>query len=444
MRPVLPLALFSLYMATALGAQTPKHNTVVIISLDGTAEYMLEDPQVPMPTLMRMAKEGAKAEYMLPINPTITWPNHTSIVTGVRADKHLLLFNGKVEWPTPDGPPRINPKVPEMELVHAPTLYDVAHKAGLTTGQVDWPAADGSPNIDWAFGECPDLDGASAKEVIAAGLAEKKFVTGCLGGPQAWRNRLWSDAAVQMIEKHHPNVMLIHILSPDSIHHMYGTGGFASSYALAFSDDRIREILDAIKRAGIEKTTTVFVVSDHGHRDIEKAVHPDFVLRQAGILTGAGKDAKSQVWIAPDSGVAMVFIPQAENRPALIAKVTALFRGVGGVDQVLSGDELLKAGFPSHSADARAPDIVLGAAAGYAFEGGSDAVLITPSRQKSTHGFMNSDPKMHAIFIAWGAGIKPGVVLPAIRNVDVAPTAAKILGVSLPNVDGRVLTEILR
>jgi predicted AlkP superfamily pyrophosphatase or phosphodiesterase len=444
MRSYLAIAMAVLISTAGLNAEVHRDRTVVILSLDGVAEYMLEDPQVPMPTLMRMANEGAKAAFMLPINPTITWPNHTSIVTGVLARKHLLLFNGQLEWPTSDGPPHINEKAFEPELVHFPALFDVAHQAGLTTGQVDWPATDGSPNIDWAFGECPDPNNPATKEVIAAGLVDKKFVTGCLSGPQAWRNRLWSDAAVQMIEKHHPNLMLIHLLAPDSVQHMYGSTGFASAYALAFSDDRIRDIVDAIRRAGIEKTTTVFVVSDHGHRDVDKAVHPDFVLRHAGIMTGEGKGTTSPVWIVPDAGAAMVFIPHADGRALMIQRLEALYRATEGIGEIWFGDELVKRGLPSRAESSNAPDMVLIAASGYAFEGNPASTLITPSHQKSTHGFPNSDPKMHAIFVAWGANIRPGSTLPEIRNVDVAPTAAKILGLTLHNVDGRAVDEILR
>jgi len=62
-------------------AKTDKHRTVVVISLDGFPAYALDNPKLPIPTLRKLAREGAVATSMRPVNPTVTWPNHTAIVT---------------------------------------------------------------------------------------------------------------------------------------------------------------------------------------------------------------------------------------------------------------------------------------------------------------------------------------------------------------------------
>ena len=67
---------------------------MVVISLDGFPAYALNDPRLPIPTLRKLAREGAAAAAMQPINPTVTWPNHTTMVTGVDASRHQVLFNG--------------------------------------------------------------------------------------------------------------------------------------------------------------------------------------------------------------------------------------------------------------------------------------------------------------------------------------------------------------
>jgi hypothetical protein len=74
--------------------EVQKRRVVVVISLDGFPAYALDDPRPPIPTLRNLAQEGAGAASMQPINPTITWPNHTSTVTGVDASEHQVLFNG--------------------------------------------------------------------------------------------------------------------------------------------------------------------------------------------------------------------------------------------------------------------------------------------------------------------------------------------------------------
>jgi predicted AlkP superfamily pyrophosphatase or phosphodiesterase len=91
-------------------------------------------------------------------------------------------------------------------------------------------------------------------------------------------------------------------------------------------------------------------------------------------------------------------------------------------------------------------DLVLAAREGYAFslDATGDA-LVVPSSNPSAgaHGFLSSEPKMNAIFVAAGAGIKTGTKIQAIDNIDVAPTIARLLGISLRNATGRVLEEIL-
>lgn len=90
-------------------------------------------------------------------------------------------------------------------------------------------------------------------------------------------------------------------------------------------------------------------------------------------------------------------------------------------------------------------DLVLYAAEGYAFRKEMhEAQAVVPAvNYAGTHGYPNSDPDLDGIFIASGAGIRPGVVLDRIRNLDVAPTLARLMGLEFPETDGRVLEEIL-
>src|ERR1700690_737637 len=81
------LAFIALATPAFLAAQVHKERIVVVISLDGFPAYALDDPRLPIPTLRSLAKEGAVAASMRPINPTVAWPNHTAMVTGVGASE---------------------------------------------------------------------------------------------------------------------------------------------------------------------------------------------------------------------------------------------------------------------------------------------------------------------------------------------------------------------
>jgi hypothetical protein len=145
-------------------------NHVVIITLDGFPGWALDDPYVPAPTLRRLAARGAVAAGMRPVNPTVTWPNHTTIVTGVTPAKHRVLFNGTLVR-DPGVPPRVEPWRDKKDMVHVPTLYDAVHDRGMKTAQVDWVAILNAASIDWEFPERPErpeTKRAIAQEMVKA------------------------------------------------------------------------------------------------------------------------------------------------------------------------------------------------------------------------------------------------------------------------------------
>src|SRR4030095_7939010 len=88
-----------------------KDRIVVLITIDGFPSWIWRDPTLPMPTLRRLAAEGATAEAMTVSNPSITWINHTTLVTGVEPRKHGVLFNGLLVRQGDDKPPKIEPCV---------------------------------------------------------------------------------------------------------------------------------------------------------------------------------------------------------------------------------------------------------------------------------------------------------------------------------------------
>jgi predicted AlkP superfamily pyrophosphatase or phosphodiesterase len=75
---------------------------VVVISLDGFPAYALDDPKLPIPTLRALMKNGVSAR-MNTVNPTVTWPNHTAMLTGARSDQNGVFANGTIVrtggWP---------------------------------------------------------------------------------------------------------------------------------------------------------------------------------------------------------------------------------------------------------------------------------------------------------------------------------------------------------
>lgn len=433
--------------APAGPAQGAPGNHVVMITLDGFPGWALEDPYLPVPTLRKLAAEGAVAKGMRPVNPTVTWPNHTSLVTGVTPATHGVLFNGTLLH-TPGAPPRVEPWIDKKQMVRGETLYDAAHAKGLTTAQVDWVAIHNAPTITWEFRERPPQGGggAIAAEMVEAGLVSQADVDAFSSRNILFRDTIWTKAATHILRRHRPNLLMFHLLTLDSTQHRYGPRTQAAMNTMAWLDTQVAEIVQAIEDAGLTSRTTIFVLSDHGFRAVKRHILPNAAFLRAGLLEAAGgKVTKSQAYAVPEGGTALVYVTVPDPSGEVLAKAKQTLAGLEGIDRVIEPAEYAKHGLPQPSANDQMGALFVTAKDGYAFSGaaGPDAVIDAPEGSLGSHGYVSSDPDMQALFIASGRGIRRGVRLDTVANIDVAPTAARLLGVALPAAEGKVLTPLL-
>jgi predicted AlkP superfamily pyrophosphatase or phosphodiesterase len=418
---------------------------VVLISLDGFPAWALDDPSLPVPTLRKLAANGAKAAAMRPVNPTVTWPNHTTLVSGVTPAKHHVLYNGLLRR-DPGVPPRIEPWVPRDQMVRAPTLYDVAHASGMTTAQVDWVAIQAAPTITWELPERPAADGPIARELVKAGVLTQAELETFATRNIVWRDRIWTDAAVHILANHRPNLMLLHLLSLDSMQHRYGPKTLAATATMALLDAHVAQVVAAVERAGMTPRTTFFVVSDHGFKLVKRQIRLNVALSQAGLLAVKdGKITASQAYAVPEGGSAIVFLTVPDPAGELLARVRKAIAGVEGVDAVVEPADYAGLGLPQPAASDQMGVLFVTPRDGYSFTAPAegDVVVDAPEGSLGAHGYPATDPDLGALFIASGAGIRPGVSLGVIDSVDVAPTMAELLGLTLGNVDGKPLKQIL-
>lgn len=447
--PLLTALLLFATLTTMSGAEPAKDRHFVLISIDGFPAYLWNDPSLQVPNLRSLAAGGASAKAMTVSNPSITWINHTTLVTGVEPRKHGVLFNGLLV--RKDGaPPVIEQWADKSRMVFVPTLYDIAHQAGLTTAESDWVAIMNPGTIDWSFAELPKPDAPFVKEMIADGAATEEEIGWMQMGPNrkgvAFLDAMWTRAAVRMIEKHQPNLLLYHTLNTDSSHHTYGPKSGPGYTALELADRYVGDILDALDRAGIREKTTLIVATDHGFKKVTKYVQPNLALKKAGLAKGLGPTISTcDAYVMSQGGMAFAYVTNPARREELIPHLKEIFSTMEGVAQVIDGEEGHRLGMPKPGENPGMGDLVLYAADGYAFrkEITGDSIVIPTTNYNGTHGYLNSDPDLDGIFIANGAGIRKGVVLDRVRNLDVAPTLAKAMGLTLPDMDGRVLDEIL-
>lgn len=444
--------LLCLFLASTLtaSAAVDKDQHVILISLDGFPAWMWNDESLMVPNLRQLAAEGASARAMTVSNPSITWINHTTLVTGVNPRKHGVLFNGLLVRQGPGKPPKIEQWVDKTQLVFAPTLYDIAHEQGLTTAESDWVAVTRAKTITWSFPELPSPEGPVEKELIAAGVMKPEHIQWMQLGPQrkgvTFLDNMWTQAAIHIFKEHKPNLLMYHTLNTDSTHHQYGPGSMPSFTALAYADRLVGDLLAAVDQSGLRDKTTIFVSTDHGFKKVTKIIYPNVALKQAGLAKGLGPMINTcDAYAMTQGGMSFVYVTDPAKKAELLPKLKELFAKVEGVEGVIDGKDGPTLGMPTPDENQGMGDLILYPKAGYAFKNDAVGEAVTgPSvNYAGTHGYLNSDPDLDGIFIASGRGIKKGVVLDRMANLDVAPTIARLMGLTLPKPDGKVLEEIL-
>jgi predicted AlkP superfamily pyrophosphatase or phosphodiesterase len=427
---------------------------VIMISVDGLAQYYMDDPMAEMPTIRQLAAEGARAQMMKASVPTVTWPNHTTLVTGVQPARHGVVGNNYFDRATGKVVTLItDPIYDKEEIVKAPTIYDLAKANGLSTAAVIWPATRGARTLDWTV---PDV----ATDELFQKYGTPQLLAGCKAagidyshhgewnktGRYDLRDGLNTRIFNLILETHRPNLALLHLINVDHIEHLKGPQTPEAYAAVKEADGRVREVWDEVRKVYPGKASIV-IVSDHGFFPIRQAILPNVILHKAGLLDVKGpRIVSAQVRAMAQGGSAFIYVLDDAHRDELIDRVATLFKDVEGVDVILKPADFAKYGVATAQQDPHMPDVILFARSGYSFgdtSAGQLAVTTKSAEIKGTHGHDSNQPGMHATFVAWGAGVKPGAKLGIISNADVAPTVAALLGLNMKDVDGKVLDGAL-
>jgi predicted AlkP superfamily pyrophosphatase or phosphodiesterase len=452
----LPFVLaLSLFIAVSPARAADRHvKHVVLVSVDGLSASYLTDQRAQMPNLRSMAKQGVSAQGMVTTFPSVTWPSHTSLITGTFPARHGVIGNSVWNRETQQEVKYIgDPVLTKDEAIRVPTLYDVAHKAGLSTASVIWPCSNGAQTLNWMI---PDSNKTEiharyttpgfADELAAAGVDISKL--GEWGwGKQHSTNRdiVYTQVTKHLLTQHNVELILLHLITPDGVEHGYGPNTPAAYQAVAESDQRLGEIRDALQQPPFAGNSTMFVVSDHGFAPYEKLIRPNVVLKDLGLIK---TDAKNKVtersaWCVAQGGSAFIYVLDDERRTEITAMLADRLGGVEGVLNVMSPSEFTQLGVPDPGSNPEAPHLVLTTGPGYSFDNSvKGSAVADAGGHKGSHGHDPRPDYMHATFVAVGRGIKPDTKLEFIRNVDVAPTIAYLLGLQM-DTDGRVLREAL-
>jgi len=437
----LPSALRRLLLALALlgplaaAAQDIRH--VVLISIDGLRPEFYQDSRWPAPRLQALARQGASADGVVGVFPSATYPSHTSLVTGVHPARHGIFYNTAFEPAARQ--PRWFVKAGDIS---ARTLWDAVRQAGLTSAAVSWPVSAGAP-IDfnlpeiWLDENPTDRTQALLVHAQPRGLFEEvqQQATGALRARDLDYRLPLMDAQTSrmlayLIRSRRPALAAIHLVATDAAQHADGLDSERVHQAVATVDHAIGTILDALREAGLEQQSAVIVVGDHGFANVHLAVAPNVWLAEAGLLT-EGPDWQARFHVA--GGSAFLHLRQ-DGDGSLLRRLTAHLQALPAAQRrlfrLIEGAELQRAG-----ADPRAA-LALSGTPGVSFVADGRGELLRPA-SGGNHGYSPELAALRTGFVAHGPGIRGRIA--QMDLVDVAPTIARLLGLTLPAAEGKAL-----
>jgi len=435
MKKQLSIALFALFItAGQLMAQTAKH--VIFITIDGFRPDFYLDSEWQTPNLHELMKDGAYAKGVNSVFPSMTYPSHTTIVTGVQPAKHGVFYNNIF---TPDGAPQ-QPYWQDSSI-HVPTIWKAAKEKGMTVASLYWPVSANAP-VDYNIPDIGGLgDGVREQYSLPQGFyAEvKKEVFGGVDKIDAGKNQNIAKIAAYVIKKSKPELMTIHVFSVDGAEHAVGRSGARVQEAVADADAAVGIIVDALKAAGIWENTVLLVGGDHGFYDVKKTISPNVWLREAGLIN----DLKTGDWKAQFNAVggsAYLYLKDPADK-ATANKVKALLEAqpdsIKQYYRIITKEQLNKGGYNPNVAFAITGEHDA------AFSMANTGVAVKPGRG-GTHGHFPDTKNIRTGLIAHGPGIRKGAVIEEMNLRDMTPIMVKLLGIPFPKVDGKIPAGLLK
>lgn len=423
---------------------------VIIISLDAMGSRDLPFMET-LPNFKKIMEHSSLCKNVSSVYPSLTYPAHTSIITGRKPVHHGVINNTLVQ-------PRLeNPDwMWQRKYVSGTTLYDEARKAGYQVAALLWPVT-AKAKIKY-----------NIPEVLANRPWQNQVVVSALNGSMMYEMELLKmfghlrdgvrqpaldnfvhASACHTIRKYDPDMMLIHFTDLDTNRHIYGLDHEKTFAAMERHDMRLGQLWEALVETRDMAKTTVILLGDHCQFDTNRVVYFNYLLKEKGYLTVKNNKIDSYKVIAKNcDGSCYIYLhPKYEKNQELKAEIIELFHQLAedetyGIDRIFTGKEAGMLGADDKCLlmiEAKEPVYYLDD-----FDALTKPVKeVKHSKMKATHGYLPDKPDYKTFFLATGYGIREKVEIESMELYDEGPTLARLMGLDLGKVDGRVVEEIL-
>jgi predicted AlkP superfamily pyrophosphatase or phosphodiesterase len=420
-------------------AQTvTKRPSVLMISVDGMRpDYITKATAhgLKVPVLRSFMQNGMYANGVVGVVPTVTFPSHATLVTGVWPETHGIYNNVRFDplnrnkdawyWYASD--------------IKAPTLWHRAAQAGIVTASVFWPSTTNADDIDYLVPAYPthSPEDASLIEALSRPVGylsklEKETGPFYIYDSVLAFDDLLTRTSVSIIRDAKPGFMTIHLVSLDHFEHMTGPFSAESDNAMERTDQMIGQLVEA-ERAN-DPNAIIAVVSDHGFAATHTSVNLLIPFVEAGFiqLKKSPHDQpsiaswKATMWNA--DGSAYIVLRDPKDRQTL-SGVQALLKHLQqnplyGIARILSHEDIAaRGGDPNAS-------FLVEWEPGFTGGGKLEGDVVRSIFGTGTHGYLPDRPELQSSFFAIGSGIHSCDV-GTIDMRQIAPTLAEWMGINL-------------
>jgi predicted AlkP superfamily pyrophosphatase or phosphodiesterase len=437
-RLALLIAIAACHPAPAPNTRVREH--VVVVSIDGMMPDAYLDPDahgLALPTLRSLVAGGA-AGRMRPVMPSVTYPAHTTMVTGVPPRVHGIVSNKPLD-----------PLAKNLdgwrwyaEDVATPTIYQAVEQAHGTAALVTWPVSVGA-HASIVVPEYWRAGGPDDQKLLRALSTPGVLDDVARADPTLWTYLVPPDIkdhaqfaiARRVWATRRPDLMLVHAFALDDAQHDHGPWSAEAKATLEAVDRELGALLADLERSPEWSHTRLLVVSDHGFAPVDHELRLGALFVAHGLVHVDAEGASTDAAVATiaSGGTALVYVLDAGKR----AEVDAALAELGDhVVRRIDHDELVALGGDPHATFA------IVAAPGNQFSDKRVGAVIATTSPKGTHGWPPDEPAMAASIIAFGPEV-PHVALGSVDMTAIAPTLARWLGVALPTAPAAPIAALL-
>lgn len=418
--------------------KAPKY--LIVLSLDSlsTNEFESIKKHKGFRTLL---ENGSYIENVETIYPSLTYPAHTTVITGRYPKNHGVVQNKILDEGVLD-----RDWYWYRKYISGDTLYDAARRDGLKTASLLWPVAANAkinynlPEI-WATKKCEK----DALKILLSGTKayiinlELRFGKFRRGIKQPFLDDFVLESAKYTIKSKKPNLMLVHFIDLDTQKHEHGVDSEEARKALLRLDKRIQDIIGSLKEAGIYDETAIIAFGDHSQINAQTKVKPNVVFLENDLIkiNSKGKILDYNAYFDSCDGSGYVYVNN-ENYINVVYDILNNMKNEGLIENIYSTEEASQFGANTNCS------FMIEAPRGYFF---SDEIYGDPVQNLSSpvgqHGYSPLKEDYSTVFIASGKGIKKGVKLQNGHLINHGKTLAALLGVNLKEAEGSVVWDIL-